>query len=81
MTPMDEMERLAARRYFAMNALRIGSLGAVIVGIASTRSVIDLPHALGVVLAVVGMIAFFFGPRMLARRWKSTDTDAGDADQ
>lgn len=71
MTDPQDTDALAKRRYFAMNALRIGSLGAVILGIAIARAVVDLPYALGVALAVVGLVGFFFGPRLLARRWKS----------
>ncbi|QFT76985.1 hypothetical protein [Erythrobacter sp. THAF29] len=76
MSPQDN-EVLAKQRYTIMNLVRIGSLGAVICGIAIARAVIDLPYALGVALAVGGLIGFFFGPRLLARRWKS----GGDADE
>ena len=69
-------ETRARQRYIALNAVRIGSLGAVILGIAAARGVVDLPYALGVALALGGLIAFYFPPRWLARRWKS---DAGDA--
>ncbi|MBD2842586.1 hypothetical protein [Erythrobacter rubeus] len=64
-------EALARKRYLLLNAVRIGSLGAILLGIAIARNVIDLPFALGVVLSVGGLIAFFFAPRTLARRWKA----------
>jgi hypothetical protein len=35
--------------------------------------VIDLPWAAGAMLAVVGMLEFFFLPRLIARRWKAGD--------
>ncbi|MBV7264943.1 hypothetical protein [Erythrobacter ani] len=75
MSEIEERETLARKRYFILNTVRIGALAAVILGIAIARAVVDLPYALGVVLAVVGLLAFFFAPRTLARRWKS---DAGD---
>lgn len=66
-------ERTAAKRYYLMNGARIGGLAAVLVGLAMTRSVIPGPFALGAVLAVVGMVAFFFAPPLLAKRWKAGD--------
>ncbi|MFL0357412.1 hypothetical protein ACI5KX_13140 [Erythrobacter sp. GH1-10] len=73
----DEKETLAQQRYLLMNGLRIGSLAAVLVGIAISRKVIDAPIAIAVVLAVGGLLGFFFGPRLLARKWKS----GGDGSQ
>ena len=73
--PHQPDEALAKQRYMLMNALRIGSIAAVILGIATARGVVDLPYPLGVALAVVGLIAFFFGPRALAKKWKSQGTD------
>jgi hypothetical protein len=43
------------------------------VGIAISQGVIDLPAPLGWVLALVGVVDFFFAPRILARGWKSDD--------
>ena len=67
---IDPAEALAAKRYFLLNAVRIGSLAAVILGIAAARNIVDLPYWLGVALAIGGLVAFYFGPRTLARRWK-----------
>lgn len=75
MSSLQDTDALAQKRYMIMNAVRIVAIGAVIVGIAIARSLVDLPYALGVVLALAGMIAFFFAPPMLAKKWKS---DAGD---
>jgi hypothetical protein len=66
-------EREAAARYTMMNVTRIASILAVVAGIATAQGALDLPYALGVVLAVAGMLAFFFGPPLLARRWKAKD--------
>lgn len=70
--PNDE-EAIAARRFMVMGAVRIGSLASVILGIAIANAAIELPYLLGVVLAVSGMLAFFFGPPLLAKRWKAGD--------
>ncbi|MEM7665991.1 MAG: hypothetical protein AAF250_09060 [Pseudomonadota bacterium] len=70
--PSDE-EAIAARRFMVMGAVRISSLAAVILGIAIANAAIELPYLLGVVLAVAGMLAFFFGPPLLAKRWKAGD--------
>ncbi len=56
-----------------MNAARIVSLGAVMIGIAGARAVLAMPYAFGVVLAVGGMLSFFFTPTLLVRRWKAQD--------
>ena len=74
--PHDPAEALARKRYIVLNVLRIGSLAAVLLGIAIARGVVDAPYALGVAMAVTGLLAFFFAPRQLARKWKA---DAGDA--
>ena len=66
-------EAIAARRYLIMGLVRICGLASVMLGIAIARAVIDAPYALGVVLAVGGLVGFFFGPIMLAKHWKAGD--------
>ena len=66
-------EAIAARRYLIMGLVRFGALGAVMMGIAIARTVVQAPYAMGVVLAVGGLIGFFFGPILLAKHWKSGD--------
>lgn len=66
-------ERRARRRYIVLNAVRFGGLAMVILGIAMARGAVDAPYALGVVLAVAGLLGFYFGPRQLARTWKARD--------
>ena len=68
--PAQDDER-AARGFMLMNAVRIASLGAVILGIAGANAALPLPYAVSVVLAIGGLIAFFFAPRLIARRFKS----------
>lgn len=66
-------EARAKQRYGIMNAARLGGLVLVMAGIAIARGVVPLPYLLGVVLAVGGLLAFFFVPPLLARRWKAAD--------
>ncbi|MEP0393066.1 MAG: hypothetical protein ABJ205_03635 [Erythrobacter sp.] len=66
-------EAVAAKRYMVMNLVRLCAIVAVGLGIAIAREVIALPYAWGVALAVAGLVAFFFLPVMLAKRWKAGD--------
>ena len=63
----------ARQRYLALNAVRLSGMALVLFGIVIARGVLpfDVPWAVGVVIAVVGLIEFFFLPRLIARRWKS----------
>ena len=72
-------EELAERRFAIMGAARIGSLIAVMIGIAGSQNVLPLPYPVSVVLAVGAMISFFFLPPVLAKRWKAQDR-AAEAD-
>jgi len=66
-------EAEAAKRYTVMNLVRLASIVAVGLGIAIARDIIALPYALGVALALGGLVAFFFLPVTLAKRWKAGD--------
>ncbi|MEL7198906.1 MAG: hypothetical protein AAGL10_11390 [Pseudomonadota bacterium] len=66
-----EAERRAKAQFAMLNGVRIASLGAVIAGIAGAQNALPIPYALAVALALVGFIAFFFGPYYLARYFKS----------
>ena len=68
-----EAQELAQYRYGLLHIVRIFALGAVIGGIAIANAVLPAPYWFGVVLAVSGMIAFFFAPPLLAKRWKAGD--------
>lgn len=74
MPPTPE-EALAAKRYTVMNLVRLGAIVAVMLGLAITQELAALPYALGVVIALGGLLAFFFGPPLLVRRWKAKDED------
>jgi hypothetical protein len=69
----DDLGRhdLARRRFFAIQAARIGGLALLLTGILSIHGGIALPREVGYVLAPVGLVLFAVLPVMLARRWKS----------
>lgn len=69
--PIDDAEALARGRYMMLNLVRFASLAAVLIGIAISQQAIDLPVPLGIVLAVLGLLGFFFLPNRIARRWRS----------
>lgn len=66
-------EEVAQVRYGLMQLTRILSLSLVLAGIAITNEVLPAPFALGVVMIVIGLGAFFFGPPLMVRRWKAGD--------
>jgi len=43
------------------------------VGIAIAQGAIDLPYAVGVVLAIFGLLEFFLMPNIIAKSWKSDE--------
>ena len=73
MSDADQNEEIAARRYMMMNLMRVIAILIVITGIASAQGALPLPYALGVVLAVGGLVGFFFAPPMMVRHWKEQD--------
>lgn len=71
----DAAEARARSRYMALNAVRIGGIAGAIIGIAGTRSAlpIELPYIFSVMLALGGILAFFFAPPLMVKRWKQRD--------
>lgn len=69
----EQDERMARQRFMVLNLVRIVGLALVCAGIAISQGVIDLPAQVGWILALVGVVDFFFAPRILARGWKSDD--------
>ena len=67
----EAAEALARQRLIILSALRFSGIALVMLGFAIVRKVIDLPWAVGAVLAVVGVLEFFFLPRLIARRWNA----------
>lgn len=76
-SPREVAEAQARNRYIVLNAVRIGGLAMLMIGLAMARGVIGGPYWLGVALAVAGLIDFFFAPRLLARGWASQDDRQG----
>ncbi|MEM6858111.1 MAG: hypothetical protein AAF559_09590 [Pseudomonadota bacterium] len=74
---MDAAEEKARARYTFLNMARIGGIAVAIAGIAGTRNVIPLPYVVSVALAVVGILAFFFAPSLMVKRWKARDASDG----
>ncbi len=66
-------EARARQRFLVLNAVRFSGMALVLFGIVIARGVLpfDVPWVVGVVIAVVGLVEFFFLPRLIARRWKS----------
>jgi hypothetical protein len=56
--------------FLIITAIRFVGVAMVMVGFAIVRGVIDLPYAVGAVLAVAGFIEIFFLPRFIARRFR-----------
>lgn len=75
--PDEERER-AQRRFVWLQIVRIGSIAAVLTGLAIARGVLEANWWLGAGLAVAGVIGFFFAPPLLARHFKARDTHLPD---
>jgi hypothetical protein len=69
----EAQEARARNGYLVINAVRLGGIGMVLFGLAIARGLIDLPWIAGAVIAVAGLIEFFFLPRIIARNWKAGD--------
>ncbi len=61
----------AAPRFFALALTRFAGMFLAIFGIIITAGNSDLPVWLGYVLALAGLVSFFYVPKMLAKRWRS----------
>ena len=70
----DEERERAQARWVWLQVIRLLSIIAVLTGIAIARGVLDANWWVGAALAVAGLIAFFFGPPLVARRFKARDT-------
>lgn len=72
-------EARARNRFVMITAMRVFAVAQVMVGFAMISLFPDeaVIWGMGVFLAVVGTIEFFFLPPLLAKRWKAADR-AGD---
>lgn len=73
--PRDTAEAKARQRFIIMSAIRVFGIAQLLVGIALTRIEPYEPviWGMGVALAVIGMLEFFFLPAIMAKRWKAGD--------
>ena len=69
----EAAEARARTRFFMLNAIRFSGVGLIMLGFAITTQAIDLPWFVGAVIAVVGLLEFYFLPRIVARAWKAED--------
>jgi hypothetical protein len=69
LSPREQQDARDRQRFIIMNVARLGGLALLLLGIAITQGVFDLPFALGAVLAVIGVTDFFVLPLVLARAW------------
>jgi hypothetical protein len=73
MTPKDD-EALWRNRFIAINLVRIGGTAVVLLGLAIWYSDLLVEGgsiALGLPLALAGLVASFWGPKWLAARWRT----------
>jgi hypothetical protein len=73
MTPQEE-ETLWRNRFIAVNLVRIGGTVVVLFALAlwQTDAIVEGGSVIGLPLALPGLVASFWGPKWLARRWRST---------
>jgi hypothetical protein len=69
----EAAEARARNGYLILNMVRLSGIALVLLGLAIARGLIGLPWPVGAVIAVVGLIEFFFLPRIIARAWKAGD--------
>ena len=68
---MDDARTM--RRWWGLQLVRFGGLALVILATLIVGGTVRAPEALGWALLLAGMVAFFFGPKLLAARWRSPD--------
>ncbi|MBV8685085.1 MAG: hypothetical protein JOZ90_14110 [Alphaproteobacteria bacterium] len=74
MTPQDD--DLWRNRFILVNLVRIGGTVVVLIGLAVWYSDLLVPGgsmAVGLPLALAGLVASFWGPIALSRHWKGRD--------
>jgi hypothetical protein len=69
----EAAEARARNGYLILNMVRLSGIAFVLLGLAIARGLIGLPWQVGAVIAVVGLVEFFFLPRIIARAWKAGD--------
>jgi hypothetical protein len=75
MTPQDN-DDLWRNRFITINFVRIGGTAIVFLGLVVWYTNFVVPGgtiALGLPLALIGLVVSFLGPKWLARHWKRQD--------
>lgn len=67
------MDDTAKRRFFLINIVRLSGLVMVLIALAIYYGRINAPVEAAYVLAVLGVIEFFFMPQYLSRKWRTRD--------
>jgi len=72
MTPAEE-ERLARNRFILINLTQIGATLVVLAAILLWQSDVFVRGGsiIGLPIALAGLVVTFFGPRYLARKWRT----------
>ncbi|RYY36815.1 MAG: hypothetical protein EOP59_14270 [Sphingomonadales bacterium] len=71
---MDDAERLARKRYYAMQAVNIVGCGGAVLGLLiAGRSVTTFHSMLGGTLILASLYVMAVVPRAMAKRWKTPD--------
>ena len=68
-------------RFLIYSAVRLAGLGIFFLGIAIAYSNLVRPGGwpqLGAIVAIVGVIASLFAPRLLKKAWEEQDREAGE---
>jgi protein-S-isoprenylcysteine O-methyltransferase Ste14 len=74
MTPQKDDETLWRNRFIAINLVRIGGTLVVLLALAIWHTDLLVPGgtiALGLPLALGGLVVSFWGPKWLARHWRT----------
>lgn len=64
-------EATARNRWAVIQAVRLGGVALVLVGILIRYAVISAPMEIGLVLIAIGLVDVFLVPTLLARRWRT----------
>lgn len=63
----------AMARFFIIQAVRSAGVALAVYGLISLAGQARIPPAAGLIVTLIGMLAAYFGPLSLAKRWKSPD--------
>ncbi|RYY34317.1 MAG: hypothetical protein EOP59_16570 [Sphingomonadales bacterium] len=71
---MDDAERLARKRYYAMQAVNIAGVGGAVLGLLiAGRSVTTFHTMLGGALILASLYVMAAVPQAMAKRWKTPE--------